>query len=346
MAQARLEEERSAFSVPAKKSQNLQVIHISNADLAANTTSLDTIQTAVELFHRDGVCAVANAIPQSVVSHLREKMLHDIGDYLKKPVAHFNQGRAALNISMTPPLTKEYVHRSIWANTHALSVLEHILGPNPELRFVNSNIALENVNRDARQAVHSDAYHAHPDFPWCGIVNIYLQDVHPENGSTELWPGTHRFTKEHHKTADSGWIKREHFVKQAQHSPPFQPTLPAGTILIRDMRTWHAGRPNMTPDPRIMLTFVYFPKYWRCRTKIQLPMAVREEAKKWDHVDIETGTEWKDGEIDHLGLEFEANWYQVDEGFGGGANGVVTAEGNKAEPEVTRADYWTEGETV
>jgi hypothetical protein len=175
-------------------------------------------------------------------------------------------------------------------------------------------------------------------------VNIYLQDVSPENGSTELWPGTHTFTKEHHETADSGWIKREHFVKRAQVSPPFQPTLPAGTILIRDMRTWHAGCPNMTPDPRIMLTFVYFPQYWRCRTKIQLPMKLREEVKKWEHVDMESGTIWKEGEIDYLGMEFEANWYQVDKGFGGGANGVVTPEGKKAEPEVTRANYWVEND--
>jgi hypothetical protein len=86
----------------------------------------------------------------------------------------------------------------------------------------------------------------------------------------------------------------------------------------------------MTPDPRIMLTFVYFPKYWRCRAKITLPMEARKVVENWGHVDLVTETEFKEDEIDYLGLEFQTNWYQTDNGVvGGGANGVVRGMGRR-----------------
>lgn len=35
--------------------------------------------------------------------------------------------------------------------------------------------------------------------------------------------------------------------------PPIQPVVPKGSILIRDLRLWHCGRPNLTDEIRVML---------------------------------------------------------------------------------------------
>lgn len=39
--------------------------------------------------------------------------------------------------------------------------------------------------------------------------------------------------------------------------PPVQPTCDKGDIMLRDLRTWHAGMPNESDEYRIMLALGY-----------------------------------------------------------------------------------------
>ena len=39
--------------------------------------------------------------------------------------------------------------------------------------------------------------------------------------------------------------------------PPVQPVCEKGDIMLRDLRTWHAGMPNESEDYRIMLALGY-----------------------------------------------------------------------------------------
>ncbi|KAK5208387.1 hypothetical protein LTR41_005613 [Exophiala xenobiotica] len=329
--------------------QAVSVTQVSDSERLSGKTSFDTIQAAVEGFNRDGFSVLTNAIDPAIVDKLNEKMLSETNDYLNKPALHFNQGKKARNISQTPPLSREWMFQEIWANPHAMSVLEYILGPEPELRFVNSNVALPNKDPDARQAVHSDAYHDHHNFPWAVVLNIYLCDVGPENGATEVWRGTHRDTgKKDHVSAYSGRIRREVFCERAKVSPPSQVRVPKGSLCFRDLRTWHAGMPNMSDNPRVMLALVYFPKWYRSPMRLTLPVSVRDEVKKWGKVDFEAGTDWVDGEVKHLEVQFQANWTQ-DPKFGVFAStdgkGIRTTAATEIEPEVTKQDYWLPGDS-
>ncbi|KIW15228.1 hypothetical protein PV08_05273 [Exophiala spinifera] len=334
---------------PAVAPRSVSVTRVTDEERLAGTTSFDTIQAAYEGFNQDGFSVLTNAIDPDIVDKLNAKMLSETSDYLSKPSLHFNQGQKARNISQTPPLNKEWMFREIWANPHAMSVLEYILGPEPELRFVNSNVALPNKDPSARQAVHSDAYHDHPDYPWAVVLNIYLCDVGPENGATEVWPGTHRITgKKDHVSNYSGRIRREVFCERAKVSPPSQVRVPKGSLCFRDLRTWHAGMPNLSDDPRVMLALVYFPKWYRSPMRLTLPRSVREEVNHWEKVDFEAGTDWVDGEIKHLEVQFQANWTQ-DVDFGVFAStdgkGIRTVAASEIEPEVTRQDYWVPGDS-
>jgi hypothetical protein len=321
---------------------------VSMEDRLRGTTAPETIQAAVEAFHRDGFSAISNAIDSATIDKLNTRMLEDTPKYLNRPTLHYNQGQKARNISQTPPLSKDWMFQEIWANPHAMTILEHILGPEPECRFVNSNTALPNPDPSARQAVHSDAYHDHPDFTWAVVLNIYLTDVSPANGATEVWPGTHNITsKKCHVSANSGRIRREFFCERAKESPPGQVTIPKGSICFRDLRTWHSGMPNMSDNPRIMLALVYFPKWYRSPMRLKLPLSVREMVRAWPKVDFEAGTDWQEEEIDHLNLSFQANWTQDPEFgvFSDGKSGIQNKISAHIEPEVVRGDYWVPGDS-
>jgi hypothetical protein len=63
--------------------------------------------------------------------------------------------------------------------------------------------------------------------------------------------------------------------------------------------------------------------YWECKTEVTLLVEVKKEVENWEHVDLVIQTEFKEGEIDYLGLEFEENWYQTGYGpVGGGQMGL------------------------
>lgn len=44
--------------------------------------------------------------------------------------------------------------------------------------------------------------------------------------------------------------------------PSVRTTMPAGSLVVRDMRAWHRGMPNQTKNVRIMLALVYFRPFY------------------------------------------------------------------------------------
>jgi hypothetical protein len=44
--------------------------------------------------------------------------------------------------------------------------------------------------------------------------------------------------------------------------PPIQPMCDKGDIMLRDLRTWHAGMPNESEDYRIMLALGYKVRFY------------------------------------------------------------------------------------
>lgn len=124
-----------------------------------------------------------------------------------------------------------------------------------------------------RQSEHKDSAYDHPHCPYYFIANIPLCDFTVENGATEFWLGSHVNTtvKDQQTAPEDGpfsnkmykkgehipWIHEE--AKEAQRAvrPPIQPEALRGDIMIRDLRTWHAGMPNNSDKHRIMLGLGY-----------------------------------------------------------------------------------------
>lgn len=100
-----------------------------------------------------------------------------------------------------------------------------------------------------------------------------LCDFTADNGATEFWLGSHVGTTiEDQQVVTAGqqvslkffqagdripWLTGE--AKEARRAvrPPVQPEVCRGDIMIRDLRTWHAGMPNNSANHRIMLGLGY-----------------------------------------------------------------------------------------
>lgn len=67
-----------------------------------------------------------------------------------------------------------------------------------------------------------------------------------------MWLGTHKDAT----PEMAAGLKREVVEARRKVRPPIQPSLPKGSVIIRDFRLWHAGMPNKTDDPRVMLVTI------------------------------------------------------------------------------------------
>jgi hypothetical protein len=90
-------------------------------------------------------------------------------------------------------------------------------------------------------------------------VNFYLVDVSPANGATEWWVGTHAFGIKNIRKKRGRlqpFLREDVYEARRLICPPCQPTVPKGSVVIRDLRIWHQGVPNVTNVPRIMFGWV------------------------------------------------------------------------------------------
>lgn len=112
----------------------------------------------------------------------------------------------------------------------------------------------------ASQPTHNDADFDHPRIPFALVVNVPLITMDVQSGSTEVWLGTHSNTtiadqEGAHGERASGRIKKDLLEARRKVRAPCQPTVKKGSIIIRDLRLWHGGKPNLSQEPRVMLAF-------------------------------------------------------------------------------------------
>jgi hypothetical protein len=276
-------------------------ITLSEEELSTKTLTSHHLQAALEALHRDGILVLANAIPTSDLDVLNARMVPEAKQLYALSTTHHNFGQGTGNIQQDAVVDASYIFPSIIANPFATIITSHMLGPNPHLRFQSANTAFKATER---QPVHVDVHFKFPPIPFGFCVNINLVDVSPENGSTELWPGSHLDTAWQAEAEKSGSvIPLEMVEKRREVKPPVQPTIPKGALIIRDLRLWHAGMPNQVDEPRVMLVSIHFPKWYRTEQKILLPESVKGKIQWGDLVPcveyVPDGYDYLQGQHDH-----------------------------------------------
>ena len=280
----------------------IQTISLPDSARESGVLSPELMAEALTFLHRDGIIILANAIATDHIDTIRAILSPEAEQIAQDPNHHFNFGRETRNMDQAPPLEPELMYTDIWANPAAVAVLKNVMGPDLVCHYANGNTALQATGR---QPVHSDIDTAHPLFPFAYAINIPLCDVSAENGSTEIWPGSHRDSNiDQHDGDGSGeghlTVKQSLVEDRRKYCPPVQPSSRKGSLIIRDIRLWHAGMPNRTPVPRIMLAFVVQPKWFQAPSKVLLPEKARSVVEAWrKDTGLEYAAQWVQGDVDH-----------------------------------------------
>lgn len=273
-------------------------IEITSAEREQKFLTPEQLQTAVKAIREDGFVVLKDAVDPEHVRILRDRMWADVDRFVNRPDAPFNWNRG--NVQQDPPPFPPYLFRDVLANDFAIQVTREILGNGMYNAFYSGNTAMPS---DQRQPVHADMGQlwpnqevAHP--PYALVVNLPAVDMGPENGSTEIWPGTHKDTS---VVLQDGDIKvaPEVLEKQRAICPPIQPEVSAGSLLIRDMRLWHAGMPNKTQTPRPMIAMIHFVAWWP-----SAPIKLHRDAEELlRHPDLRQHAEYTVDAIDYVNAQ-------------------------------------------
>ena len=295
-----------------------KIIKLSPEELKTKTLTSHNLQAALEALESDGLVALENAVDTAHLDKLNERMASDAEILWARPNTHVNFNPDCNNIQQEPVPLEGYVFDDVIANPWAAIILESALGPQPQVRLYSANTAFKATGR---QPVHIDVENF-PRAPHGYCVNINLVSTSPQNGATEFWLGTHNDSRCNlltvNGTGDDGPdvnVASHKRQERAQNlgvttglvdslveerrkiRPPIQPSLPKGSVIIRDIRLWHAGMPNKTSDVRIMLVTVAFSKWYRSNQKLVLPNRWKERIQ-WGRLD--PCIEWVDDEQDYL----------------------------------------------
>ncbi|HYE05145.1 MAG TPA: phytanoyl-CoA dioxygenase family protein [Planctomycetota bacterium] len=260
---------------------------------------------ALAALRDDGVVALTDAVDPAHVAALRARMLGDLDRVLARGDVPFNWNES--NLQQSAPREAPLLFRDVLANDQAVAVCRALMGAGLHNSFYSGNTTLP--GRGAHQPIHVDNGHLWPAVagiapPHAVVVNLPLVDI-DERNAIELWPGSHRdVARLHGETLE---IPATDLDRRRAFAPPLQPTLPAGSLLIRDIRLWHAGTVNRAAGPRPMLALIYCAAWWRGDDAFELPRAAEAHLR---HPHLRTAARWVDHAIDHTGID-QAYGYAV-----------------------------------
>ncbi|KND89238.1 Kanamycin B dioxygenase [Tolypocladium ophioglossoides CBS 100239] len=281
------------------------VITPSAAELANQSLGPRNLEKAVRHVHQDGLVVINDVAPHAELDHLNAKMVEDARTLQRRGGdGPFNYNLK--NLQLQAPPVAEYFYPSTFTNRIATQITSAVLGPRPRWAFCSANAATPPCpgSSPQRQPVHADADFPFPSHPFALVVNVPLIAMDEQNGSTEVWLGTHAADisaqEGAHGERASGRIKKHLLGGSENGYHPVQPTIKKGAITIRDLRLWHAGMPNMSDQVRIMLAMIHFAPWYRSRMRLELGEDIEPVLRRLD-------------EEGDLGLNVPVDWVKREE---------------------------------
>ncbi len=226
-------------------------ITVQPEELAEGKLTDTHVEQAVKAIQVDGYVILENVIRHEPLDILRERMDAD-SQILINAEKWGGAGRLKGHLQQGPPPYAPYIFRDIVANPYVVQVTRELLGPGLYNNFYNGNT---NCPGSTTQPLHRDGAHLWPDQEIAHptvevVVNISPQDTTAENGSVEIWPGSHLEVSGKQIAAAEEEARREIY-------PPIRGSARKGSALIRDMRLWHRGVPNPSDKPRHMIAMIH-----------------------------------------------------------------------------------------
>ena len=192
----------------------------------------DSLVQALRLLRECGYVILEAVLPVDWVENMRCAYNEEVKRQFvgEKPTGHSGIS-APFYMPFLDPLTLE--------NPFAMQILKEAMGDDIFSYFpYGSNTAWPGCGV---QHIHRDTGHLFPNEPYVlpislAVVNIALTDFTEENGATEVWPSSHLITECYHN--DSSTLE-----ERAIQLPSIRVIMPAGSVVVRDMRFGIEGCP-------------------------------------------------------------------------------------------------------
>ena len=234
------------------------------------------IEHAVRLFRRDGFVVIANVLDSEQTEILRNGC-HAVVDEILALDSDRKGNRGSHRYSFGgSSLTRSQLHRPEWQmlldNPVVLEIVTAIFQSSDfTLRAASGDFCLPGAVE--YQPLHSDvrdwldpkttpfsAFHdprrqlTIRDLPCPYVcVNFLPQDVTPLNGPTRQIPGT-----QHSRTPIPSLADEPEWMRLSTVCPA-----PAGAIMVRDVRAWHGGTPNIANAVRSIPNLEFYAPWFR-----------------------------------------------------------------------------------
>lgn len=235
----------------------------------------DAIADVVRVFRRDGFVVVADVLEPDQLELLRSCAAMALAEILAlDPQRRGNRGshRYSFGASST---TRSQLHRPGWQQLVDLATITPIV----TAIFGSDDYILRSASGDVclpgavdYQPLHSDMRDwTGPDSPFSSFqdhrgmlsvrdlpcpyvcVNFLLDDSTPLNGPTRQIPGS-----QHSREPIPTLAEEPDWMRFATVCPA-----PAGSALIRDVRAWHGGTPNVSDEIRAIPNVEFYAPWFR-----------------------------------------------------------------------------------
>jgi ectoine hydroxylase-related dioxygenase (phytanoyl-CoA dioxygenase family) len=231
---------------------------------------------AVDLFRRDGFVVIADVLDSAQVEVLARGCAQVAGDILALDEGRKgNRGSHRYSFGGSS-LTRSQLHRPEWQMLLDIPVVNEVVtaifgSPDYVLRAASGDFCLPGAV--GYQPLHSDvgdwrdntrtpfsAFHdprgqvTVRDLPCPYVcVNFLPQDVTRLNGPTRQIPGT-----QHSRTPIPTLDEEPEWMRLSTVCPA-----PAGAVMIRDVRAWHGGTPNISEAMRAIPNLEFYAPWFR-----------------------------------------------------------------------------------
>jgi ectoine hydroxylase-related dioxygenase (phytanoyl-CoA dioxygenase family) len=227
-------------------------VKLTAQELASGRLDDQRLETLRVAFEVSGIVALEDAVPAGVIAGLRDAV-HEHkaanGMYITQQTLAGEETNVGCSFF---PWIAPFNAPEIVAHPILLQLLAALFEGEFTCRMYNTNLSAPG---SLDQPVHVDVGTILDDGTPRNAQNVSVQvllcDFTLENGSTELWPGTHRYACQ---KGEVDFINRT-----ARELPSMRASYPAGSIFLRDPSVWHRGMGNRTNEWREMLSLYFAP---------------------------------------------------------------------------------------
>lgn len=208
----------------------------------------EQVRQAYDCLVRNGYAILDRLLPEATMAALQRAFAAHAGQLLDEAPRD-----SALEVgdrrNLFPlPFTGAFADPLVWANPAIVALARLALADEAILESYGVVVSLPGAER---QHFHRDGpalfdSAISPLLPAHALTVAFpLVEMNETNGTTALWPGSHRWQKADEK------------------APSFSPAVPPGSAMLWDFRTYHAGTANSSAQPRPLITATFARRWYQ-----------------------------------------------------------------------------------